>query len=75
MKCPDFLLSFSTLNASVTNVYRMMDIMMMALMNGKERTIEDWKILFNKADSRFTWNGGNRPDGSRLWIITTTWEP
>lgn len=48
---------------------------MMALMNGKERTLEDWKILFNKADSRFTWNGGNRPDGSRLWIITTTWEP
>jgi hypothetical protein len=48
---------------------------MMSLMNAKERGLEDWKALFQKADSRFKWNGGRRPDGSRLWIIEATWEP
>ncbi|KUJ14270.1 O-methyltransferase [Mollisia scopiformis] len=54
---------------------RMMDIMMMSLMNGKERGLEEWKALFEQADPRFAWNGGTRPDGSRLWIIESTWEP
>ncbi|CZR64036.1 related to sterigmatocystin 7-O-methyltransferase precursor [Phialocephala subalpina] len=54
---------------------RMMDIMMMSLMNGKERGLDEWKALFEQADSRFKWNGGSRPDGSRLWIIKATWEP
>jgi hypothetical protein len=48
---------------------------MMVLMNGKERGLQEWKTLFKQADSRFTWNGGSRPDGSRLWIIQATWEP
>jgi hypothetical protein len=53
----------------------MMDIMMMSLMNAKERGLEEWKALFERADPGFTWNGGSRPDGSRLWIIEATWEP
>jgi hypothetical protein len=53
----------------------MMDIMMMSLMNGKERELEQWKALFEQADSRFKWHGGNKPDGSRLWIIKASWEP
>jgi hypothetical protein len=52
---------------------RMMDIMMMSLMNGKERELEQWKALFEQADSRFKWHGGNKPDGSRLWIIKASW--
>ena len=48
---------------------------MMSLMNAKERGLEEWKALFEQADPGFTWNGGSRPDGSRLWIIEATWEP
>lgn len=48
---------------------------MMSLMNGKERSLEEWKALFEQADSRFAWKGGSKPDGCRLWIINATWEP
>jgi hypothetical protein len=54
---------------------RMMDVMMMSLMNGKERELEEWKALFEQADPRYKWAGAIRPDGSRLWIYTATWEP
>ena len=54
---------------------RMMDIMMMSLMNGKERELDQWKALFEQADPRFKWQGGSKPDGSRLWIIKASWEP
>ncbi|RDW65978.1 hypothetical protein BP6252_09613 [Coleophoma cylindrospora] len=54
---------------------RMMDIMMLALMNGKERGLEEWRALFKQADPRYSWNGGFRPDGSRLWILEATWKP
>lgn len=54
---------------------RMMDVMMMSLMNGKEREREEWKALFEEADPRYKWGGAMRPDGSRLWIYTVTWEP
>jgi hypothetical protein len=53
----------------------MMDIMMMSLMNGKERELEQWKALFEQVDSRFKWDGRSKPDGSRLWIIKVSWEP
>jgi hypothetical protein len=53
----------------------MMDVMMMSLMNGKERELEEWKALFEQADSRYKWAGAIRPDGSRLWIYSVTWEP
>ena len=59
----------------ITNVNRMTDIMMMSLMNGKERGLNQWKALFEQADPRFKWSGGSRPDGSRLWIYIVTWEP
>jgi len=54
---------------------RLMDILMMALFSGKERGLEAWKALFEQADSRFEWNGGSKPAGSRLWIMTATWKP
>lgn len=53
----------------------MMDVMMLSLMNGKERELEEWKALFEQADPRYKWGGGIRPDGSRLWIYTVIWEP
>lgn len=54
---------------------RMMDVMMMSLMNGKERELEEWKALFEQVDPGYKWGGAIRPDGSRLWIYTVTWEP
>jgi hypothetical protein len=48
---------------------------MMSLMNGKERGLEEWNAVFKQADSRFAWNGGSKPDGSRLWIIEAIWKP
>ena len=59
----------------ITDLNRMMDIMMLSLMNGKERELDQWKALFEQADPRFKWNGGSKPDGSRLWIYKVTWEP
>jgi hypothetical protein len=59
----------------ITNVNRMVDMMMMSLMNGKERELDQWKALFEQADPRFKWNGGIKPDGSRLCICIATWEP
>ncbi len=59
----------------ITDRIRMMDIMMMSLMNGKERELEQWKALFEQADPRFKWGGGSKPEGSRLWIYSVTWEP
>jgi hypothetical protein len=53
----------------------MVDMMMMSLMNGKERELDQWKALFEQADPRFKWNGGIKPDGSRLCICIATWEP
>jgi hypothetical protein len=58
----------------VINIGRMMDIMMMSLTNGKERELEQWKALFEQTDSCFKWDGGCKPDGSRLWIIKAAWE-
>jgi hypothetical protein len=59
----------------ITNVNRIMDIIIMSLINGKERELDQWKALFEQADPRFKWNGGSKPDGSRLWIYIVTWEP
>ena len=59
----------------ITNVNRKVDIMMMSLMNGKERELDQWKALFEQADPRFKWSGGIKPEGSRLWICIVTWEP
>jgi hypothetical protein len=59
----------------ITDLNRMMDIMMLSLMNGKERELDQWKALFEQADPRFKWNGGSKPDGSRLWIYSVTWQP
>lgn len=47
----------------------------MCLTNSKEREQEDWKALFEEADPRFKWRGAQLPEGSRLWIIDTVWEP
>jgi SAM-dependent methyltransferase len=69
------LVFFSMCFRRILTEVRMMDIMMMSLMNGKERELDQWKALFEQADSRFKWGGGSKPDGSRLWIYEVTWKP
>lgn len=52
-----------------------MHIMMISLMNGKERDLDEWKALFEQVDSHFEWNGEMRPDGCKLWTIKAAWKP
>ena len=52
---------------------RSMDLTMLELQNSKERELDDWKALFNEADERFEFLGGEQPAGSRLWILRAKW--
>lgn len=51
-----------------------MDLLMMGLFNSKLRTLDEWKQLFEKADSRFVFKGANVPDGHKMAIIEALWE-
>ncbi|KAL9118984.1 MAG: hypothetical protein Q9187_004464 [Circinaria calcarea] len=53
---------------------RCMDLTMLELQNSREREMDDWKALFEMADGRFKFLGGNQPNGSRLWILEAVWE-
>ena len=47
---------------------------MMAVLNAKEREMDDWQILLEKADTRFRYLGARKAEGSRLWIIEAEWQ-
>ncbi|TGO45865.1 hypothetical protein BCON_0360g00090 [Botryotinia convoluta] len=53
---------------------RSMDLTMLELQNSRERELEDWAKLFEDADPRFTFKGGNQPAGSNLWILEAVWD-
>ncbi len=42
---------------------------MMALLNGRERTLEDWKDLFHTTDERLVISNITIPPGSTLSVI------
>ncbi|TAQ85329.1 hypothetical protein B7494_g6337 [Chlorociboria aeruginascens] len=69
------LASPGTIGLSDETHQRIMDIMSLCLTNSKEREEEEWKLLFEQADSRFKWLGAKLPEGSRLWIIDAVWVP
>lgn len=50
------------------------DWVMKEMFNAKERSIDDWKDLLQKADSRFRVMDVIRPEGSQLQIIEAVWE-
>ncbi|KAF2485885.1 O-methyltransferase [Neohortaea acidophila] len=50
------------------------DLIMLQLFNSKERDMEDWAALFETADSRFRFQGGRLPTGSRLSVLEAVWE-
>ena len=47
---------------------------MLALQNAKERTADDWTMLFNEADPRFRLTRISQPLKSSLAIVEFTWE-
>ncbi|KAH8895954.1 O-methyltransferase [Thozetella sp. PMI_491] len=53
---------------------RNMDLVMLELFNAREREMEDWKALFEMADSRFEFKGGSLPEGSNKWILVAEWK-
>lgn len=52
---------------------RTMDVLMQTVCNAREREVEDWKVLFEKADKRFKWRGAWKSSG-KLWFMEAAWE-
>ncbi|CAF9929953.1 MAG: hypothetical protein GOMPHAMPRED_005523 [Gomphillus americanus] len=52
-----------------------LDINMMTLQNAKLRSAEEWKQLFEQADSRFKFGGITIPPGSALGFVEVEWMP
>lgn len=58
-----------------TDRRRQLDINMMTLQNAKLRSAEEWKQLFEQADSRFKFGGITIPPGSALGFVEVEWMP
>jgi hypothetical protein len=54
---------------------RVMDLLMLTIVNSNERDVDDWRNLFQKADPRFTFLGASQPKGWRMWTIEAVWDP
>ncbi|KAI0020758.1 S-adenosyl-L-methionine-dependent methyltransferase [Xylariomycetidae sp. FL0641] len=53
---------------------RSTDLTMKVIQNSHERALDDWKKLFEAADSRFIFERADQPRGSTLWIIIVEWK-
>ena len=51
-----------------------LDLQMMAALNAKERTKQDWMDLFNNADKRLNVKGFKQPPGSPATLIEVMFE-
>jgi hypothetical protein len=51
------------------------DLTVKSFSNARERSEEDWRDLFAKADSRFTFLGVTLPPGAALSFIEAEWNP
>ncbi|KAK4041920.1 S-adenosyl-L-methionine-dependent methyltransferase [Parachaetomium inaequale] len=56
------------------NRLRSMDLCMTELQNSHERELDDWAKVFELADPRFEFKGGQRPAGSNLWLMVAEWK-
>ncbi|KAL2836999.1 S-adenosyl-L-methionine-dependent methyltransferase [Aspergillus pseudoustus] len=52
---------------------RHFDLHMLAILNALERTLDDWKELFNKADPRFEFKGVQTTEGALASVIEVVW--
>jgi hypothetical protein len=55
-------------------IMRTMDLVMLTMLNAKERTAEEFRELFAEADSRWGWVGVTRAKGYRMGIVEVVWE-
>ena len=56
------------------NSFRMLDLAMKEIQNGKERDADDWEQVFKATDSRFHFQGVQQPPQSTLALISAVWE-
>jgi hypothetical protein len=54
---------------------RDLDMTMLTLLNAREREVAEFRMLFEKSDTRFKWVGARLPEGSKMWEIEAMWEP
>ncbi|GKT85912.1 sterigmatocystin 8-O-methyltransferase [Colletotrichum tofieldiae] len=54
---------------------RTMDIGLLATMNGRERTLDEWKAMISQADPRFVVKDVVQPKGSMLAMMEIVWNP
>lgn len=53
---------------------RAYDMLMMTLFNAREREMEDWIQLFEKADNRFKFKSAQKPDIGTMGVMIAVWE-
>ena len=51
-----------------------MDMIMMTLFNGQERTTRDFERVLKAADERFVLEGVRRPEGSTMRVVEVGWK-
>lgn len=67
-----YLLADHSLTVSLRS--RSMDLSILELQNARERDLDDWATLFERADRRFKYLGGGKPEGANLWILEARWD-
>jgi hypothetical protein len=62
-----------TVPSAEEKTFRILDVLMKTVCNGREREADDWKALFEEADARFRWQGAWKSSGN-LWFVEATWD-
>lgn len=52
-----------------------MDMGLIATMNGRERTLKEWKAMIKEADPRFLLTKVSQSPGSMLAVFEIVWTP
>lgn len=55
-------------------IMRTMDLVMLSLLNARERTEAEFEALFGEADGRFAFRGARRVEGCRMSVVEAVWE-
>ena len=50
-------------------------MIMLEVLNARERDEEDYQQLFAEVDSRFKYQGCRRLEGYRMGVVEAIWEP
>lgn len=51
-----------------------MDLVMLSLLNARERSADEFKTLFSEASHNFRFLGVTRPKGCRMSLVEAVWE-